>query len=207
MRTPPNGRPHERTRGRRAWHGLALLLVGFVLLYSLPEFFPDHYQGAEAIWNGDAERLSTLLDRRLDPDTRRQWSSQVQRLLEPRSSTHSDQAWIIFDPPDRSLLHLAIERGRSDMAELLVRHGADVNARNMRRETPLFGAASSGDEALVRLLLENGADPSATDIDGGTALRDGPPDRGRPRAIDSSIVLLIEDATAGGRAGRRPAGS
>ncbi len=47
------------------------------------------------------------------------------------------------------------------MAELLLAHGAEVNAVQMGSFTALHEAASRGDAALVRLLLAAGADPAA----------------------------------------------
>ena len=49
---------------------------------------------------------------------------------------------------------------RADEAAALVAKGADVNAMNSGGYTPLMMAAGNGCEAVVRLLLENGADVS-----------------------------------------------
>ncbi len=56
-------------------------------------------------------------------------------------------------------------------AELLIAHGADVNARaEADGMTPLLRAARSSKLTLVRQLLDLGADPIATDAQGMTAL-------------------------------------
>jgi ankyrin repeat protein len=55
----------------------------------------------------------------------------------------------------------------ADAALLLIKHGADVNARNKRGITPLINASAP---EVVRVLLQNGADPTARDADGKTAL-------------------------------------
>lgn len=57
-------------------------------------------------------------------------------------------------------LHVAVMRDDHKMADILLRHGADVNAQNNRGRTALHDAAGRGQERLVKLLLENGADPS-----------------------------------------------
>jgi ankyrin repeat protein len=45
--------------------------------------------------------------------------------------------------------------------ELLLNHGATVNATNIGGATPLMAAVAGGDEATVRLLLKHGADVNA----------------------------------------------
>ncbi|KAH9066762.1 ankyrin repeat-containing domain protein, partial [Lactarius vividus] len=47
------------------------------------------------------------------------------------------------------------------VAQLLLEHGADVNAPRADHSTPLHVASRSGNPAIVRLLLDHGANPSA----------------------------------------------
>jgi uncharacterized protein len=108
-----------------------------------------------------------------------------------------------------------------DIARLLLEHGADPNARLNRPilqrqhtagdatlgdgATPLMRAAKSGDIAMLRLLLANGADPMLTMPNGTTALmfaaglgwRDGSPlapsyDQGSEEEAVASLALLLE---------------
>ena len=66
-------------------------------------------------------------------------------------------------------LHLAAEKGLVAMAELLVAHGAALDARNAPSGwTPLHFAAYEGHTELVRLLVEAGAAPDAEDAHGDT---------------------------------------
>ena len=80
-------------------------------------------------------------------------------------------------------LHHAIANDAStELADLLIRHGADVDARTKpglysynffgdtptRGETPLHRAAAYATIETVKLLLDAGADRSATDANGNT---------------------------------------
>lgn len=59
-------------------------------------------------------------------------------------------------------LHGASKKGHLDLAKLLIRWGARVNARAtlLKGETPLYYACKYGHADVVRLLLESGADLS-----------------------------------------------
>jgi ankyrin repeat protein len=56
-----------------------------------------------------------------------------------------------------------------DIASELVEHGADVNATSRFNITPLMGVVAY-DPSIVRLLIANGANVNARDVEGGTAL-------------------------------------
>jgi hypothetical protein len=67
-------------------------------------------------------------------------------------------------------LHFAAARGTKDIAELLIRYGADVNTQDTGGQTPLRFAVINRRQALVELLLENKADPNIRDKGGQTPL-------------------------------------
>ena len=58
----------------------------------------------------------------------------------------------------------------AEMAAELVAHGADVNATDKDMVTPLMYAAKSNRTVAVRFLLAAGADPTAVDSEGRTAI-------------------------------------
>jgi len=60
-------------------------------------------------------------------------------------------------------------KGSTELAELLIAHGADVNARNFSGTTPLVFAAMFEQEKIATLLLEKGADKTLRDVQGKTA--------------------------------------
>src|SRR5437763_3172979 len=70
------------------------------------------------------------------------------------------------DAAGSSLLHHAAGFGNVATMKLLLERGADVNAGNQRKSTPLFW--SLHDESKVRLLLDSRASISAKTIDGRT---------------------------------------
>ena len=76
-------------------------------------------------------------------------------------------------------LHVALTHGHWKVAQLLVKKGADVKAKNWAGDTPLHVAASVagtpndndvGAVQVAQLLLESGADANATNDSGTTPL-------------------------------------
>lgn len=63
-----------------------------------------------------------------------------------------------------ALLVDAAKRGDAAAAQLLLEGGADVNATDRQRRTPLHEAAARGDRALTKELLQRGAAVDARDI-------------------------------------------
>ena len=53
---------------------------------------------------------------------------------------------------------LASYHGHAPLSRLLLQHGADPNRLNDRGQSPLAGAVFKGEDGIVELLLENGAD-------------------------------------------------
>jgi len=75
------------------------------------------------------------------------------------------------DSPRKSTaLHTATYWGQSEIVELLVKNGANVNVQNIYGDTPLMNSANHGDVQAVKFLLKKGADVNLKDKDGETAL-------------------------------------
>jgi uncharacterized membrane protein len=61
-------------------------------------------------------------------------------------------------------LHWAAYAASVSVAELLIKHGADVNSRNRYGWTPLHYAACGGYRDVVKLLIKSGADVNAREV-------------------------------------------
>lgn len=63
---------------------------------------------------------------------------------------------------DYTPLHTAIQKRHYNFAKLLINYGAIVNCKDDHGNTPLITAVMNyrNDDKMIKLLLENGADPS-----------------------------------------------
>jgi len=67
-------------------------------------------------------------------------------------------------------LHYACSTGKLNVAEFLVANGAKVNAPSPSETTPLMMAVSSGNELLIKFLLDKGADLTMRNHEGYSAI-------------------------------------
>ena len=101
-------------------------------------------------------------------------------------------------PAGSTPLHHAAGFGTLETMTLLLDAGADVNAKNRRRSTPLHWALH--DEAKVRLLLARGAAVNAKQVEGRTPLY-------QAASMGHGAVLVSCCSTAARtRRSRRPTG-
>jgi len=70
---------------------------------------------------------------------------------------------------DKKLLDSSTE-GQLEIVRLLIKAGADVNAKNFYGSTPLIYASMNGNIDIVKMLIEVGADVNAKNKFGNTAL-------------------------------------
>ena len=133
---------HGRTIG-----GLVLLMLGL----------------AGAAMGADRAALADAAEQR---DTAR-----VRTLLEARPDVNVVNAVNAAQPDGTTALHWTAYHDDAEMAGLLVRAGANVNAVSKLGRTPLLIAATiDGSVEVVRLLIEKGADVNVRDKSGSTAL-------------------------------------
>lgn len=60
--------------------------------------------------------------------------------------------------------------GHADAVELLIKFGADINAKDRNQYTPVHVAAASGMETVARMLINTGADVNSQNAFGNTPL-------------------------------------
>ena len=61
------------------------------------------------------------------------------------------------DYKEKTALHRAAQAGFLNITSALIEHGADLEARDEDKETPIFDAVRHGRPEALELLLEKGA--------------------------------------------------
>jgi ankyrin repeat protein len=150
---------------------------------------------------GDVEAVKLLLDAGADANaaaddgaTALMWgarNSQIVQLLIDSGASVSARSKLGRTP----LAIAAAHAGNAQAASALLAAGADVNAQDNARVTPLTAAASTGDTELLQLLLDAGADVHLGDAKG----YDGAPLTQAAYADDLAGVRLLLSRGAGTR--------
>ena len=99
-------------------------------------------------------------------------------------------------------LHWAVHHDDLETAKLLVDAKANVKAANRYGVTPLSLACTNGNEAIVALLLDAGADPNTTLRGGETALMTAA--RTGKLGPVKALLARVPTSTPGNGAGRPP---
>lgn len=130
-----------------------------------PEPAPRQVALAEAIGNGETERLTELDPTEAELVTRFPGDTSPLRLAVLTNQLDMARAILEraprltqqrFEPFGGTLLHLAVESGRRSFVELALAHGVDPTTRDTAfNGTPAGWAARSGDRELVALLSDS----------------------------------------------------
>ncbi|PNS14791.1 hypothetical protein CAC42_2020 [Sphaceloma murrayae] len=101
----------------------------------------------------------------------------------PRASVNA------IERGQKTPLHLAVIHGRDDIVDLLLDHGADVQAKSTGGWTPLHNACAQGSHGIVSTLLRAGSDCNARLFNGRTPLHVA----AEAGHVDVVKVLLADD--------------
>jgi len=122
---------------------------------------------------GEAEFADVLIRSGAEPDAKeveghtplyRASTGDVARVLLAAGAT----ADIASGPTRGTALHQAARRGYVSVVQALLDHGATIDARDVKHQTPLRRAVNCRQVQIVRLLVQSGADPHAADRRGAT---------------------------------------
>ncbi len=94
--------------------------------------------------------------------------NEVQKLIQKDSNSIADRD----DEYGRTPLHIAAEKGFKDIVQLLLAHGADVNAKDKYNNTPLHNAIHGNHIEIIMMLLNAHADVNAFSRYYGTPLEE-----------------------------------
>lgn len=89
------------------------------------------------------------------------------------------------DGNKETVLHIALTREYTDAALLLLKNGADMNARCVQEITPFIWAAMKGNNDVLKAMLESGKSP--------------PPDRDDYDALDNGRMTALMCAVRSGK--------
>ena len=128
-----------------------------------------------AAFTGDIDSLKQALVNKVDPNTR-----------DPQSGS--------------TLLATAALMGHTEVVALLLKHGADVNAKSRDGGTALHAAAFLGRVKTVKLLLEKGADTTLRNNTGSTAIEGAKLNWLMTKGIIGMLQIEVDEAEV--KAGR-----
>lgn len=137
---------------------LVLVALGLALWWFSPGQQQKRRNAAlfEAARSGDVSALEAALDQGGDPNAR---------------DAHGITPLMYAARGDRPDIANPAPTDHPEVAELLIRSGAEINARTDAGFVALFWAARYGHAGVAKVLIAHGADVNAQDKDGMTALK------------------------------------
>jgi ankyrin repeat protein len=174
--------------------------------------FSDSFNFLTAVRGSDGEKVTKALegDRATIINTRDYSTGETALMI---TIKRHDMTWSSFllgrganpdvkDFKGNTALHYAALLGFQEGAELLLGQAAQINAVNNNGETPLIIAVQQRNVPIVRLLMNNGADPRLPDRIAGKSAHDYATDDPRAAAVlkiidESKTVVKAKPKVAG----------
>jgi ankyrin repeat protein len=151
---------------------IRLATLGAICLIS-PVFLFAGENAFQAIEKGDTEQLQNLLKKKTDPDAQRAGETLLVHAIAHNNPAAVDLLLKAGAKPDYRPkpynvlpLILAATTGQTEIVQMLVQHGAAVNARSITGDTPLLQAVIWGRDETVAFLLQKGADANLANYKG-----------------------------------------
>ena len=119
---------------------------------------------------GDAAAAALLIKHGADVNAAHDAKSRTPMTLETPNPVVTEDGDYSPDSSYWTPLFWAVKNDHADIADMLLKAGADVNARDRHQRTPLFIVEREGSEDMAGRLLAAGADPRAADWQGDTAV-------------------------------------
>ena len=161
-----------RTRGMKTWLGHRLRRVFMPLVFGLITIAPITHWINEKLVEDRLQRVSSSTPSPLRFPSANIWSAAKLGDLDALKVHLSNEADLNTQDPQAGLTSLswAALAGKVEIAEHLIKAGADVERENRDGTTPLHEAAFTGQDEIAQLLLQNGAEVDARDENGETPL-------------------------------------
>ncbi|PCI62718.1 MAG: hypothetical protein COB37_06365 [Kordiimonadales bacterium] len=178
---------------------VAVLIIIMLGIVSEEAKAGPQYDLVRAVETQDIEKLISLLQTGVSPDTRKQSTGEPAILIAATKGDLQIVKLLLENGANANYAHrrrgvtALMQRsivGDTIMIKLLLAHGADPNRADISQETPLLKAVKNRKLRAVKILLAAGADPNVQDLTGKTALEYAKLSRSR------RFVKMLQDAGA-----------
>ncbi|WP_448662759.1 ankyrin repeat domain-containing protein [Sphingomonas sp. CJ20] len=201
------------------YRGFRLAAAAVLVFSATPAFaqkFSDSYEFLEAVRKADGNKVNKFLqDKSLRIINTKDRNGEGALHIVAARHKDSDATWLrallqaddanpnIQDRAGNTPLIVAVNQGWAEGVSILLRYKANVNLANSAGETPLIRAVLNHDQAMVRQLLDAGANPDRGDYRTGKNARDYARDETRFPAIAKMLADAPKTDTNAAAAGPR----
>lgn len=96
----------------------------------------------------------------------------VEQAIDQGANAHllTNEQLHFYDNHENSPMHFAAQKNHLEIIRILLQRGAQIDARNRKRETPFHWACAFADIDLIEFMIKHGAGINAVEDEGGTPL-------------------------------------